>query len=745
MLILFNSITETFHSILLGLDGWLYGFIETLYKVFLILSRITLFGEDDIAPFIRRVYMIIGVVMLFLLSYNLLTNIVNPEGKGKETAGKTIFNVVKAVILLALVPTIFDFAYQLQEALLSHNTIGKIIMGTGSQYSGASKTSEEILNAGGTNMALGVLQAFIVPTDNKEASETQIEGSTRNLQNVWDDISTENDFSILTDIAPASAAEGSARTVEYHYVLSTLAGFVVIYLLLSYCLALGIRVFKLAFYELIAPIPIMASIIPNKKDMLGKWISLTLTTFLEVFIRIAILYFAVYILEFVGTRLEGFLASLGVYGGLKLTIKAILIMGMLAFVKEAPKLIGDVLGIDSSNMSMGISERLKSGGAYAAGGFLAGMVAGRGNPLAGIRAARHAHSVGGLTGITSGAANEGAYRRSKQIAKAGGAGFWTRTAQGIRGYLGMESLGEKADRKIEEKDYTVYDQKGKPVVMDSKTRAALEQEKVRNTNLVSDIDRMNVPGTKASKSNSSIISHRDKIKAEAEKKTREKDSTITGTLYAEDGKTVVFSGNYDAMSEYIKQQTALGKISGSQIGFYNQQLKKQGDEITGRYVDGVVSGTIKNGTISDEYRDLLYDVKNGGLQFVKEERYSAEEAAKANEAQGRTDLKEGDVKSVSLASITEAEQAAMLSKSGWDLVESSRSRALDLNSIVSGITYEIEDKKSTIESRNQEIDRLSAQVDEQKNEAKQSGKYRAAQAASKIEKSKNGSFNDKQK
>lgn len=718
MLILFNSITETFHSILLGLDGWLYGFIETLYKVFLILSRITLFGEDDIAPFIRRVYMIIGVVMLFLLSYNLLTNIVNPEGKGKETAGKTIFNVVKAVILLALVPTIFDFAYQLQEALLSHNTIGKIIMGTGSQYSGASKTSEEILNAGGTNMALGVLQAFIVPTDNKEASEAKIEGSTRYLQNVWDDISTENDFSILTDIAPASAAEGSARTVEYHYVLSTLAGFVVIYLLLSYCLALGIRVFKLAFYELIAPIPIMASIIPNKKDMLGKWISLTLTTFFEVFIRIAILYFAVYILEFVGTRLEGFLASLGVYGGLKLTIKAILIMGMLAFVKEAPKLIGDVLGIDSSNMSMGISERLKSGGAYAAGGFLAGMVAGRGNPLAGIRAARHAHTAGNLTGITSGAANEGAYRRSKTIAKASGAGFWTRTAQGIRSYLGMESLGEKADRKIEEADYYVTDPKtGQRVNMNAKNVAALDSEVEANNTALSEISERarRVDANKAM--NDKLIGFRQTIKGEALDKIQEDNSDITRTLTDRSGR-VVFTGNYSGMKKYIDGLASNG-ADAADISHYTTQLGNHKEDMWEEFASSAITGVIDNGKIKTNYEQLrnsALDTENGLLR----------------ESNGTIIT-------------TDASGRALSSLSGYDLVKAVFKQAQTKSNEQSTMIGDIEREKHPYEHRNAEIDRMKKEVEEQKAAKKQTDKYRAAQAASKIEKSKNGSINDKQK
>lgn len=380
MVILFNNFLESINTFLLTLDGWAYGLIDTLYKVFLVLSRLTLFGEDDIAPFIRRIYMIIGVVMLFILSYNLLMNIVNPEGKGKDTAGKTIFNIVKAVILLALVPTIFDFAYQLQTAILSHNTIGKIIMGTGSQYTGSTKTPEEVLNDGGTNMALGVIQAFIVPTGDKTAAESHIEGAGYTLQDVWTRIERDNSFSYLSSIAPATAVDENKRELEYHFLLSTIAALGVIYILISYCLSLGVRVFKLAFYELIAPVPIMASIVPNKKDMLGKWISATLSTFFEVFIRIAVLYFAVYILDFLGSILNdsangvpGLLSNLGVTGIMKPTIYAIIIMGFLAFIKQAPNLISDITGISSENTKFGIREQLKNGGLFTAGALAGGL------------------------------------------------------------------------------------------------------------------------------------------------------------------------------------------------------------------------------------------------------------------------------------------------------------------------------------------------------------------------------------
>lgn len=43
--------------------------------------------------------------------------------------------------------------------------------------------------------------------------------------------------------------------------------------------------------------------------------------------------------------------------------KVVLVMGLFAFAKQAPKLIGDVLGVDSGNMKLGIGGKLAAGGA----------------------------------------------------------------------------------------------------------------------------------------------------------------------------------------------------------------------------------------------------------------------------------------------------------------------------------------------------------------------------------------------
>lgn len=52
--------------------------------------------------------------------------------------------------------------------------------------------------------------------------------------------------------------------------------------------------------------------------------------------------------------------------------KVVLVMGLFAFAKQAPKLIGDVLGIDSGNMKLGIGGKLAAGGLLGAAAVMGG-------------------------------------------------------------------------------------------------------------------------------------------------------------------------------------------------------------------------------------------------------------------------------------------------------------------------------------------------------------------------------------
>ena len=401
-IISWEDIQQGFYGALLTIDSVFYSAIQYLYDVFIMLTKIKLMDGTEATQIIQRVYVLIGVVMLFLLSYSLLKSIVNPDNKSIESSGKVIFNIIKAIVLVAFVPTIFDFAFDVQYAVLNQNTIGKLIVGNATDTA----SGNSVIKDGGINMAMDILQAFIVPTGtndegvditdelynngncpgdlnscegyrNLEYSSDKLfanDGKENKFGKFWEQVKTNKNLFIISDIAPELA--GDHPRLKHMFLLSTIAAGCVLLLLARYGLSLGLRLVKLAFYELIAPLPILASILPQKKDMLNKWVSATVKTYLEVFIRIAILYLSVYLIGLAGGKITTAVYQTGASATVAFLARAIVILGMVTFLKKAPELISEATGINTDGMSLGIKDQLKQGGFFAAAGIAGGAATG---------------------------------------------------------------------------------------------------------------------------------------------------------------------------------------------------------------------------------------------------------------------------------------------------------------------------------------------------------------------------------
>lgn len=391
LICLIDQIKEMFYWILLAIDAVFYSSINTVYNVFIMLTKIKLMDGTEANQIIQRAYILIGVVMLFLLSYSLLKSIVNPDNKSIESSGKVIFNIIKAIVLVAFVPTLFDFAFDVQYAVLNQDTIGKLITGSATD----SSTTNSVIKEGGINMAMDILQAFIIPNtdefnqgeklknctaaDFTECDEYNVkyesaDGNEHYFKELWNNIKDNKNIYEITSIAPELVKANSS--LKHMFLLSTLAACCVLYLLVNYGISLGLRLIKLAFYELIAPLPILASILPQKKDMLNKWVSATLKTYAEVFIRIAILFLSVYLISLAGGKISSAVINAGASGAEAALARAIIIIGMVTFLKKAPELISEATGIKTDGMSLGIKDQLKQGGVFAAAGIAGGAATG---------------------------------------------------------------------------------------------------------------------------------------------------------------------------------------------------------------------------------------------------------------------------------------------------------------------------------------------------------------------------------
>ena len=71
----------------IGLDSVLFNFISTLYDLLMEISRTTILSQGEIARLAQRIELLLGIFMLFKLSFSLITYIVNPDDFSDKQKG----------------------------------------------------------------------------------------------------------------------------------------------------------------------------------------------------------------------------------------------------------------------------------------------------------------------------------------------------------------------------------------------------------------------------------------------------------------------------------------------------------------------------------------------------------------------------------------------------------------------------------------------------------------------------------
>lgn len=188
---------------------------------------------------------------------------------------------------------------------------------------------------------------------------------------IWSNATTPSEVIQLVNVA---CKEDKNYGFAYMPVISTICGVILLVLIGVYCIDVAVRTLKLAVLQLIAPIAIISYIDPksNEKGAFSNWCRLLISTYLDLFLRLAIFAFI------------SFLCLEIVTGGLNIQLKGLynffanvfIILGLFFFAKQAPKFISDALGLKGLGAGIGISGILGAAGAIAGGGGLAGAMSG---------------------------------------------------------------------------------------------------------------------------------------------------------------------------------------------------------------------------------------------------------------------------------------------------------------------------------------------------------------------------------
>ena len=477
-----EGIGYAFYAVCIMLDSFIYGLINGMFKVFMSLASAQILTSDAYASIANKIYMIIGVVMLFVLAYGLLRSVIDPEkGKNGDLSGsKVLKSLVIAVVGLAVTPVIFNLLYKGQEVFLRNDVIAAIFFrsdtavehfddiqftndvsnsnsGSATNASSAPITvpigdveyNKQVKNLGGAVTATYLWEAFFRPNpavfgDDYATSSQNIKGDYTKLftervnsaavicgigaailvilgiagagftfgtslaitaagtavgagtcagiaaiQNgnlltkdnltlaaAYNYSASTGDFSVYQAFIP-NILDGDGE-ILYTWFVTALVGIFVVYCFLTFSIDLAVRAAKLAYYQLIAPIPLILQIVPKFKDTFNKYVHSVVSTFLEVFIRISVVYIIVYFISHLSDLFSFDLNASGVdlNWGERLLAQVILILGLIAFARMAPKLIGETFGLKSGSLDFGIRNKLADGGLFSAGALAGSAITG---------------------------------------------------------------------------------------------------------------------------------------------------------------------------------------------------------------------------------------------------------------------------------------------------------------------------------------------------------------------------------
>lgn len=372
-------LNDIFRSFFTALDNFGYFFVNGVFSIFFTIVNADIFSGVVINTFYERIQLILGIIMIFKLSFTLLQIIVNPDMfKDKQKgAGSIVMRVAVVLVLLSLIVPIdnipvdddnplnvqirnngilFGFLYQFQNSVINDNILGKLILG-----SNTDSISEEDGSDLGNMSDIGpiisstVAKAFIKPTF-KEGAPEEINSEEEYSQNVACSGETEampyfnsnlTSGTLVRHINDTCDSNGEEVYVfDYTILGGLICSIIMTVIILGFTVDIAVRAIKLAVLRLIAPVPIISYISPGqeKDGAFGNWVKTLTSTYLSLFIRLAIIYFGAYLIMVVSDGgLNIWQSSPNVVTSLLATI--FIIIGILVFMKQAPKFFQDMLGI----------------------------------------------------------------------------------------------------------------------------------------------------------------------------------------------------------------------------------------------------------------------------------------------------------------------------------------------------------------------------------------------------------------
>ena len=378
-----NFIIDALKHLTFALDKAIYSLVQFAYSVFYYLANATILNETIVTNFTYRMYTLLGIIMVFVLAFNLLSYIVDPDKITDKKTGASSFvkDVILAIVIISVSPMLFTKLYSLQSKILTSGVIENLILG-GATSEGATNAenwatgensdkslTQYYVDNGGNTMVASVYVAFLYPAGGKFTAldcdpDASKNGQYANYCDAYRKVKEGYGLGAFGDFI-------ANDDYEYTPFLTTVAGIVLLFFMLSFCINLAKRVGKMALIQLIAPVPVTLELLPNKKGLRDNWLKTLGKVYIEVFFYLLVMFFIILLISLIpGTigKIFSDIVTDGI-GPVKLLATVILIYGLLQFGKEAPQMLFDLLGIKTT----GIIKEAALRGVKMAGSVTAGL------------------------------------------------------------------------------------------------------------------------------------------------------------------------------------------------------------------------------------------------------------------------------------------------------------------------------------------------------------------------------------
>lgn len=370
-----NSIGVALRSFVGWVISQIFNLIVYLFEVFDIISKTEILENEFIKNIYRKVGLILGLFMLFKLVFSLVNSLIAPEKFDDKKNG--VMSIVKrcvvSIVLLGITPTLFEEAFEIQQLLVgdtpSKNVLYKLI----------SNNPDNLNVKMGHALASDLYLSFFTDREDPKLEKGVIDKIYPN-DDIYYDRFINNDYKTLEtnlkeghitfddtiEYLTIKGAGTSEYVIEFNWLVLLIVGIIVVWMLVMYCVQVSIRVVQLAYLQLIAPIPIL-SYISDPDGTFQKWVKQCVSTYLDLFFRLAIIYFVMIVIDDVLTQFKNMSGVIIESSGINQQewftlglVKFLIILGLLLFAKKAPELIKDLfpnLGGGVGKFSFGLNPK----------------------------------------------------------------------------------------------------------------------------------------------------------------------------------------------------------------------------------------------------------------------------------------------------------------------------------------------------------------------------------------------------